>query len=154
MKVAVTADTKTCFALRHQVFVEEQGRRWYHTGDVVVEGPEGAFVYRGRRDRMVKRRGYRVELGEIEAALVRHDDISEVAAVAVEPEPGAVTIVAFHDWQSDAKPSLLALKRFANGGLPNYMIPDKFHRLDTLPLTSTDKINYQALKELARGLLA
>lgn len=137
-----------------EVFVQADGRRWYRTGDVVTEPEPGVYLYRGRRDRMVKRRGYRVELGEIEAGMVRAEGISEAAAVAVEPEPGAVTIVLFHDWQGDGAPSLIALKRYANSVLPVYMIPDRFHRLEHLPLTSTDKTDYQKLKEIAHGLLA
>ena len=58
------------------------GRRWYRTGDIVTEDAGGGYRYHGRRDRMVKRRGYRVELGEIEAALYRHPDIREAAVVA------------------------------------------------------------------------
>ena len=46
--------------------------RWYRTGDIVIEDADGNYLYLGRRDRMVKRRGYRVELGEIEAGLYRH----------------------------------------------------------------------------------
>ena len=55
------------------------GARWYRTGDVVVEARDGDYVYLGRRDRMVKRRGYRVELGEIEAGLYRHPAVKEAA---------------------------------------------------------------------------
>ena len=46
------------------------GTRWYRTGDIVAEAADGCYTYLGRRDRMVKRRGYRVELGEIEAGLL------------------------------------------------------------------------------------
>ena len=62
------------------------GARWYQTGDIVTEAPDGNYTYLGRRDRMVKRRGYRVELGEIEAALYRHPAIKEAAVVAMPDE--------------------------------------------------------------------
>ena len=52
--------------------IDADGTRWYRTGDIVTEAADGSYTYRGRRDRMVKRRGYRVELGEIEAGLYRH----------------------------------------------------------------------------------
>ena len=51
---------------------DDDGARWYRTGDIVIEAPDGNYTYLGRRDRMVKRRGYRVELGEIEAGLYQH----------------------------------------------------------------------------------
>src|SRR5262249_40089576 len=52
---------------------------WYKTGDIVIEADDGNYIYVGRRDRMVKRRGYRVELGEIEAGLYRHPAVKEAA---------------------------------------------------------------------------
>lgn len=134
------------------VFTELDDGPWYRTGDVVVEREDGALLYHGRRDRMVKRRGYRVELGEIEAAMVRHECISECAAVAVEPTPGDVQIIAFLSWNGAGNPSLITLKKFANGVLPVYMIPDRFLQLDALPNTSTDKVDIQKLKELSLGL--
>src|SRR5207248_11254994 len=60
--------------------------RWYRTGDIVLEDRDANYVYLGRRDRMVKRRGYRVELGEIEAGLYRHPTVKEAAVVAVADE--------------------------------------------------------------------
>ena len=54
---------------RQGVPADGHGDRWYRTGDIVVEASDGNYIYLGRRDRMVKRRGYRVELGEIEAGL-------------------------------------------------------------------------------------
>ena len=58
--------------LNAQVFLERDGKRWYNTGDVVRLDPVEGYIYVGRRDRMVKRRGYRVELGEIERGLYQH----------------------------------------------------------------------------------
>src|SRR3546814_10010565 len=59
--------------------VDAAGRRWYRTGDIVREEEPGLFIYLGRRDRMIKRRGFRVELGEIAAALNNHPDVVEAA---------------------------------------------------------------------------
>ncbi len=64
-------------------------RRWYRTGDIVTEDAGGQYRYLSRRDRMVKRRGYRVELGEIEVGLLKHPDVREAAVIAVaHPEAG------------------------------------------------------------------
>jgi amino acid adenylation domain-containing protein len=127
---------------------DHAGRRWYRTGDIVGKDDEDNFLYRGRRDRMVKRRGYRVELGEIESALYRHPSIKEAAAVALPDADAGVRIRAFLSCRETSRPSLIALKRFCSETLPRYMIPDQFSWVDALPKTSTDKIDYQRLKDL------
>jgi acyl-coenzyme A synthetase/AMP-(fatty) acid ligase len=131
-----------------RAFVEREGERWYRTGDVVVEAPDGNFTYVSRRDRMVKRRGYRVELGEIEAALYRHPEVKEAGVVAVADPDEGVRIRAFLSLAGGSKPSLIAMKRFCAEVLPGYMAPDFFAFLEELPKTSTDKIDYQTLKGL------
>jgi len=128
--------------------VDPLGARWYRTGDVVVEDADHVFTYRGRRDRMVKRRGYRVELGEIEAGLYQHAKIKEAAVVATPDEELGVRITAFLSCRDAAPPSLIELKRFCAERLPLYMVPDRFVWQDQLPKTSTDKIDYQRLKAL------
>jgi len=125
------------------------GLRWYRTGDVVTEAADGTYTYLGRRDRMVKRRGYRVELGEIEACLYRHADVAEAAAIALADEEAGVRIRVFLACRDGKRPSLIELKRFCSEHLPLYMVPDLFSFATALPKTSTDKIDYQRLKELA-----
>jgi acyl-CoA synthetase (AMP-forming)/AMP-acid ligase II len=129
-------------------FAGADGERWYRTGDIVNEADGGCYTYRGRRDRMVKRRGYRVELGEIEAGLYRHRGIKEAAVIAIPNEEG-MTIVAFLSSHDEKRPSLIELKRFCAENLPLYMVPDKFQWREALPKTSTDKVDYQRLKEMA-----
>jgi acyl-coenzyme A synthetase/AMP-(fatty) acid ligase len=130
-------------------FADGDGRRWYRTGDIVVEERGVGFTYRSRRDRMVKRRGYRVELGEIEVALARHPDILETAVVALPDAESGVKVRAFVAAREGAKLGVIALKAHAGKNLPPYMIPDVFSVLERLPRTSTDKIDYQTLKSLA-----
>lgn len=127
--------------------VDERGGRWYRTGDVVAEEPGGDYRFLGRRDRMVKKRGYRVELGEIEAALYRHPEVKEAAVVAIPDEAQGLLVKAFLSTRSGEKISVIALKRFCAEKLPLYMVPDSFTFLETLPKTSTDKVDYQRLKE-------
>jgi amino acid adenylation domain-containing protein len=132
-----------------RAFLEDRdGARWYRTGDIVIEAPDGDYTYLGRRDRMVKRRGYRVELGEIEAGLYKHPVVKEAAVVAIPDEEAGVKVKAYLSSRDNAHPSLIALKRFCAENLPLYMIPDSFSWLDALPKTSTDKVDYQRLKEL------
>ncbi|MGH8177975.1 MAG: amino acid adenylation domain-containing protein, partial [Steroidobacter sp.] len=128
---------------------DADGARWYKTGDVVVADAAGGYVFLGRRDRMVKRRGYRVELGEIEAALHRHEQISEAGVIAVADAESGVLIKAFVSWIGATAPSIVELKGIAAASLPAYMIPDRFTVVSALPKTSTDKLDYQKMRELA-----
>ncbi|MCA9688443.1 MAG: amino acid adenylation domain-containing protein [Myxococcales bacterium] len=119
---------------------------WYRTGDIAYPDEEGALVFVGRRDRMVKRRGYRVELGEIESALYRHDDVAEAAVLATPDEDAGVLITAFLVAKEPTTPlTLLGVKQFCAQHVPLYMLPDRVEVLDRLPKTSTDKVDYQAL---------
>ncbi len=127
--------------------VDRSGVRWYRTGDIVVEQADGNYVFVGRRDRMVKRRGYRIELGEIESGLYRHPAVREAAVIALADEESGVRIKAFLSCHEGRRPSLIELKRFCAGALPVHMIPDLFSFQPSLPKTSTDKIDYQRLKE-------
>jgi acyl-CoA synthetase (AMP-forming)/AMP-acid ligase II len=133
-------------------FFERDGQRWYNTGDVVKEDPADGFIYVGRRDRMVKRRGYRIELGDIESALYRHQQISEAAVVAIPDADAGVKIHAYVATVQDSRPSIVDLKVFCSKALPAYMSPDAFLFRDSLPRTSTDKVDYQKLqKESSAG---
>ncbi len=130
--------------------VSETGERWYKTGDVVIEEADGNYTFIGRQDRMVKKRGYRVELGEIEVGLYRHPRVKEAAVIALSDEDNGVRIKAFVSFQTEKRPSIIEMKRFCIDNLPKYMVPDLFAFEEILPKTSTDKINYQKLKEMSR----
>jgi len=130
-----------------KAFLPGRDRRWYRTGDIVVELPDGNYKFLGRRDRMIKKRGYRIELGEIEVALYRHPAIKEAAVLAF-PDDDGVPIKAFTSTRDGSKLSIIELKKFCSENLPLYMVPDSFRCLDSLPKTSTDKIDYQKLKAL------
>jgi acyl-coenzyme A synthetase/AMP-(fatty) acid ligase len=128
---------------------DADGKRWYKTGDIVVEESDGSYTFVGRKDRMVKKRGYRVELGEVEAGLYRHPAIEEAAVIALSDEENGVRLKAFLSChEAEKRPSLIALKRFCTENLPAYMVPDLFSFQEALPKTSTDKIDYQKLKTL------
>jgi amino acid adenylation domain-containing protein len=127
--------------------VDPSGQRWYRTGDMVTEEADGNYTFLGRRDRMVKKRGYRVELGEIEVGLYRHPAVKEAAVIALSDDENGVRIKAFLSCKKDKRPSIVELKRFCVDNLPIYMVPDLFSFQDVLPKTSTDKINYQKLTE-------
>ena len=132
-----------------KAFLELEGRRWYRTGDIVAEEAGQRYRYLSRRDRMVKRRGYRVELGEIEVGLLKHPDIREAAVVAVADPAASVRIAAFVSCAGERQLTIIELKTYASKNLPPYMIPDTFSVLGALPRTSTDKTDFQKLKALA-----
>jgi acyl-coenzyme A synthetase/AMP-(fatty) acid ligase len=125
------------------------GERWYKTGDIVVEEAGGVHRYVGRRDRMVKKRGYRIELGEIEACLYRHTGVREAAVIAVSDGSAGLQVKAHVSLAPGQRPSLIELKAFCSQNLPLYMVPDSFFFHETLPKTSTEKIDYQMLKTRA-----
>ena len=89
-----------------------------------------------------------MELGEIEAALATHPDVKEVATVSVADEKSGVRIRAFLSFL-EHRPSIIELKQFCVDKLPGYMVPDTFTPVEKLPRTSTDKIDYQRLKDLS-----
>lgn len=127
---------------------DPDGRRWYRTGDVVVEDQDGVLLYKGRRDRMVKKRGCRVELGEIEACLHGHPDVREAAVLAEADEQLGTKIKAYLGVAGANRPSVIELKRFCAERLPIYMVPDVFFVREALPRTSTGKVDYQALAKV------
>jgi amino acid adenylation domain-containing protein len=130
-----------------KAFLPGRDTRWYRTGDIVVELLDGNYKFLGRRDRMIKKRGYRIELGEIEVALYRHPAIKEAAVLAF-PDLDGVPIKAFTSTRNGSKLSIIKLKKFCSENLPLYMVPDHFCFLESLPKTSTDKIDYQKLKSM------
>jgi amino acid adenylation domain-containing protein len=132
-------------------FYVREGTPWYSTGDVVREDPAQGLIYLGRRDRMVKRHGYRIELDDIECALYKHEGLREASVVAT-PSGSDVKIVAYLAAGASATPSIIELKMFCAKHLPTYMNPDVFVFLDALPRTSTNKVDYQSLRARTASL--
>lgn len=117
----------------------------YRTGDLVSQEPDGHFRFLGRRDSQVKTRGYRVELGEIEAVLNAHPGVVECAVVAVPDEIISNRLKAFIVFEVPL--SNAELSAFCADRLPRYMIPERFASVESLPKTSTGKTDRQLLKE-------
>ncbi|MGH8932662.1 MAG: amino acid adenylation domain-containing protein [Egibacteraceae bacterium] len=121
-------------------FVHRGGQRWYRTGDVCrwVADDELAFV--GRHDGQVKVRGYRIEVGEIEHALLACDGVRQAAVVAV----GEGDRRALHGWiVGTADP--LSVRAAISTRLPDYMVPATLRSLHSLPMTANGKIDRQLL---------
>ncbi|HEY0789842.1 MAG TPA: amino acid adenylation domain-containing protein [Chthoniobacterales bacterium] len=119
----------------------------YRTGDLGRFRPDGVMEFMGRIDFQVKLRGFRVELGEIEAVLLKHAGIREcVAAVRGAPSDPAKRLVAY--LVGDPAP-VDSLRRHAALSLPEYMVPSAFVFLDRLPVTANGKLDRSALPEPA-----
>jgi amino acid adenylation domain-containing protein len=120
----------------------------YRTGDLVRVLSDGSFGFLGRRDHMVKTRGYRVELGEVEHALNQCPGVQAAAAVALpDEEMGARIVAAFARVEGQAlePDDVLA---FCLTRLPRYAVPASLTLVDALPLTSTGKVDRQTLGAL------
>lgn len=119
-------------------------RHWYRTGDRVrLDG--GMLSYLGRVDDQVKVQGYRVELGDVEAALREYPGVDEAVAVLVTAD-GVAELAGFY---TGARPAggvgAGALVEFLQRRVPGYMVPRFLVWMDTLPLTTNGKIDRKAL---------
>ena len=123
--------------------------RMYRTGDLVRELPGGDLAYVGRADGQVKVQGFRVESGEVEAALARHPAVAACAVVAREDPPEDRRLFAFV--VSRAPLDQQELRRFLADRLPAHMVPAAFGFVDDLPLTEHGKVDRNALPSPVRG---
>jgi amino acid adenylation domain-containing protein/non-ribosomal peptide synthase protein (TIGR01720 family) len=128
-------------------FHESHGARCYRTGDRMRWRPDGNLEFLGRLDEQIKIRGFRVEPGEIEAALRHYPMVTDAAVVAHKVED-RVLLAAF---VTPAEVDVERLKSFLAERLPDYLVPAVFVPLSALPRTASGKINRQALPSLIEG---
>jgi acyl-coenzyme A synthetase/AMP-(fatty) acid ligase len=119
--------------------------RMYRTGDIVRRDSDGCHRLIGRRDRMIKSRGYRIELDEIETVLYGHDAIREAAVIAVPDDMIGSRLRAFVSGRDGVRLEAGALREYCLQKLPRYMVPETIEILDQLPKTSTGKIDRPSL---------
>ncbi|HEY4055135.1 MAG TPA: amino acid adenylation domain-containing protein [Kofleriaceae bacterium] len=125
-------------------FATQSGRRMYRTGDRARELSDGTVEFLGRVDMQVKLRGVRMELGEIEARLVEHPLVDEAAVIIREDITGNARLVAYVHARAQ-RPDVAVLEAHLATSLPAYMVPSVFVMLDAFPLTSSGKLDRNAL---------
>lgn len=113
----------------------------YRTGDLVTLAEDGNYYFQGRRDSQIKSRGYRIELGEIESALLSHPNVREAAAVAIPDDLVGNRIKAVVAAHQDRELKTAELQQFCATRIPKYMIPEQIEFCESLPKTSTGKID-------------
>jgi amino acid adenylation domain-containing protein len=113
----------------------------YRTGDLVTLAEDGNYYFQGRRDSQIKSRGYRIELGEIESALLSHPGVREAAAVAIPDDLVGNRIKAIVSAHETHELKIAELQSFCATRIPKYMIPEQIEFLESLPKTSTGKID-------------
>jgi thioester reductase-like protein len=127
---------------------EKGGERLYRTGDRVRYLRDGKLEFLGRVDDQVKVRGYRVELGEIEARLREHARVREAIVAALESTSSDKRLVAYYtvkDGAGQQEVGAEELRGYLAGKLPEYMVPLAYVRLGRLPITPNGKVDRKRL---------
>lgn len=124
----------------------DDGSPAYLTGDLAHYGADGKIHLRGRRDHQVKRRGYRIDLFDIESVVQEFPAVHNCAAVWTEPAPGEGRIALYAVAGSMTQ---TRLRQAVSAALPRHMMPDDIHLVDRLALTGRGKIDREALASAA-----
>jgi len=117
------------------------GERMFRTGDVAKVLPDGQVAFLRRMDDQIKVRGFRVEPNEIEAVLNRHPHVLQSVVVARQAALGDKHLVGYVVPKPEGAPTPTELRDFLRARLPDYMVPEMFVKLETLPLSANGKIS-------------
>lgn len=126
-------------------FGGKPGDRLYKTGDLVRYLPDGNLEFLGRLDQQIKIRGLRVELTEIETALLEHPDVRETVVIAEEEDSKSPRLVAYVVARGEYSTSAAELRAFLKSRLPAYMVPGVFSFMAALPRGANGKVDRRQL---------
>ncbi|GAB1510330.1 non-ribosomal peptide synthetase [Actinophytocola sp. KF-1] len=126
-------------------FVEHRGTRAYRTGDLAARQPDGRLVFLGRTDRLVKIRGFRVELGEVEARLAALPGVGQAAVVARPATAGEREIIGYVVPAAGRDVDVTEVRTRLAAVLPDFMLPRAVVVVPALPMTATGKLDAAAL---------
>lgn len=128
-------------------FIRDTDGLWYKTGDIVRVGEDGELYYVSRADFQVKRMGYRIEMGEIEAAVTASSDVSACCCLYDAPRDD---LAVFFAGMADES----ALRECTSDVLPVYMRPTRYVRLSDMPLTPNGKTDRVSLRKKLEEIYA
>ena len=126
-------------------FAGRPGQRMYRTGDLGRWSADGVLEFAGRADGQVKLRGFRIEIGEIEAALLALPEVTRAAVILREDRPGVQRLVGYLVGAPGLEPDVALVRERLSRSLPDYLVPAAFVVLDQLPLTISGKLNQAGL---------
>ena len=126
-------------------FSSEGGARLYRTGDRARFLPDGNIEFLGRFDEQIKIRGFRVEVGEIEAVLSEHPAVRDAVVVGCDESAGDKSILAYAVVRQDTDVNAGTLRAFLERQLPHYMVPSAVIVLGGFPLTPSGKVDRRRL---------
>ncbi|MDW5329219.1 non-ribosomal peptide synthetase [Plantactinospora sp. KLBMP9567] len=121
------------------------GGRMYRTGDLARQLPDGTVEYLGRQDRQVQIHGIRIEPGEVEAVLARHEAVADAVVTARSGESGTFRLVAYVVGRGGTPVDPAALVEYARGLLPAAYLPAAFVNLPAVPRNANGKVDHAAL---------
>jgi amino acid adenylation domain-containing protein len=122
-------------------FASAPGARLYRTGDRARICADGEIEYEGRADHQIKVRGFRIEAGEIESALLRHPAVAETVVIGRSEQAGDTRLVAYLVPANGEPLGPERLRAWLSQWLPDYMLPAEFIVLEALPKTAGGKID-------------
>ena len=128
-------------------FARDANARMYRTGDLCRFRADGKVEYLGRNDFQVKIRGFRIELGEIETKLNALSSVREAVVIARDDRNGEKQLVAFAVMRDDHALDVAAMRAALANDLPQFMLPNIFVQLASMPLTPNGKLDRKALLE-------
>ena len=143
-------EERTRAAFTRDMFSGDPEARLYKTGDIGCFASDGNLLFFGRKDHQIKLRGHRLELGEIESAMARNDDVRNAVVIACETHDRR-NLHAYVTLKQGVKTKPSELTQYLSSQLPAYMIPDAICILPELPLTPGGKVDRKRLPALEAG---